>query len=334
MGRREIFFAWVVLCVVAVAGSATKAAAPTYAAKTLIRVLPYAEKDPMSIETPAVDARLQERFRRSMAALIKQQDMLQRLIDLREVQETKWFRGFGSTSDDKHHFVRKALKDLEHNLRVAAQQDTDFIKISMTCGDPREAALIVNEMVGLFVSWQQQKKRGRISAKLANLEQQHIALQKDLDTAERALEEVRTRWGFGDLEDHNYPPPVVVRLSRLQSLRDDMLLEVRGLEATINDLKERKVDFEALRTQLIPRRAKLRELEKMVEQAGAKKKDFDLARVQYRRRAAIRDQIGESLGAIRMLIDKYKIMYNDPDIAKVQMVGPAPRPLEPDSTDK
>jgi hypothetical protein len=134
MGRRGIFFVWVVLCVIAVVGSATKAAAPTYTAKTLIRVLPYAEKDPMVIEAPAVDAGLQKRFRRSIAALIKQQDMLWRLIDRREVQETKWFRGFGSTSDDKHHFVRKALKDLEHNLRVAAQQDTDFIKISIAGG--------------------------------------------------------------------------------------------------------------------------------------------------------------------------------------------------------
>ncbi|MHC4501656.1 MAG: hypothetical protein ACYS21_21425 [Planctomycetota bacterium] len=228
MGRKEIFCVWIVLWVVGVVGSAAKAASPTYTAKTLIRVLPYAEKDPMTIEMPAVDPGLQESFRRSMAALIKQQDMLQRLIVVRKVQETKWFRGFGSTSNDEHHFVRKALKDLEHNLRVAAQQDTDFIKISMTCNDPDEAAMIVNEMVRLFVSWQQQKKRGQISAKLTNLEQQHVSLQKDLDAAERALEEVRTRWGFTDLEDHNYPPPVVVRLNRLQSLRDDMLLEVRG----------------------------------------------------------------------------------------------------------
>jgi uncharacterized protein involved in exopolysaccharide biosynthesis len=269
-----------------------------------------------------------------MAALIKQQDMLQRLIVVRKVQETKWFRGFGSTTEDKHHLVKKALDDLEDNLRVAAQQDTDFIEVSMTGGDPHETALIVNEMVRLFVSWQQQKKRGQISAKLANLERQQVSLHKDLDAAERALEEVRIRWGFSDLEDHNYPPPVVVRLSRLLSLRDDMLLEVRGLEATINDLKERKVDFEALRTQLIPRRAKLRELEEMLEQAGAKKKDFDLARVQYRRRAALRDRTRERLGAIEMLIEKYKIMHGDPDVAKVQMMGPAPKPLEPDSTDK
>ncbi|MHC4156148.1 MAG: hypothetical protein ACYST6_14690 [Planctomycetota bacterium] len=334
MGRREIFHVWVVLWVVGVVGSATKAAAPTYTAKTLIRVLPYAEKDPMTIETAAVDSGLQERFRRSIAALIKQQDMFQRLIDMRKVQDTKWFRQFGSTSDDRHHFVRKALEDLERNLRVAAQRQTDFIKISMTCGDPHEAAMIVNETVRLFVGVQQQKKRGQISAKLANLERRQVSLQKDLEIAERALEEVRTRWGFTDLEDHNYAPAVVVRLNRLQGLRDDMLLEVRGLEATISDLKERKVDFEALRAQLIPRRAKLRELEKMVEQAGAKKKDFDLARVQYRRRAAIRNRMSDRPGAIEMLREKYKMMHNDPQIARVEMVGPAPEPLEPDSTDK
>ncbi|MHC4501657.1 MAG: hypothetical protein ACYS21_21430 [Planctomycetota bacterium] len=44
--------------------------------------------------------------------------------------------------------------------------------------------------------------------------------------------------------------------------------------------------------------------------------------------------MSERPGAIEMLIEKYKIMHNDPDIAKVRMVGPAPRPLAPDSTDK
>ncbi|MHC4062805.1 MAG: hypothetical protein ACYSR6_14585, partial [Planctomycetota bacterium] len=83
MSRKEIFRLWVVVWVVAVVGSTSIAAAPTYSAQTpirvlpyaaptytakiLIRVLPYAETDPMTIEAPAVDAGLQERFRRSMA---------------------------------------------------------------------------------------------------------------------------------------------------------------------------------------------------------------------------------------------------------------------------
>jgi len=335
MSGKEIFHLWVVICFVGAAGaSPSGAAAPTYTATGLIRVLPYAEKDPMTIETPAVDAAVQECFRGSVAALIKRQEMLQQLIGAEWIQATKWLRSLGDVENQRYDVFKKALAELHKNFGVDVQEETDFVELSMTCGEPDEAALIVNELAQLFIGAQQQKKQGQVRAKLANLEQQRASLQRDLDSAERSLEEVRTRWGFTDLEDHNYAHPVVVRLNRLQSLRDDMLLEVRGLEATISDLKERKVDFEALRAQLIPRRAKLDELEKMVEQAGAKKKDFDLARIQYRQRAAVRDRMSEHLGAVVILIEKYKIMHDDPDIAKVRVVGRAVEPLAPDSTDQ
>jgi hypothetical protein len=267
-----------------------------------------------------------------MATLIKQQEMLQQLIHAEKIQATKWFGRFGDVKNQGHEVFRKAFEDLQKNLRVHVEEETELIELSMTCGDRLEAALIVNEMVRLFLASRRAAATGDVAAKLANLAAERSSVQRHLDAMELALKDVRDRSGFTDLEDHNYPPAVVVRLSRLESLRDDMLLEVKGLEATMRDLEARKVDAESVRAQLIPLRAKLGELERMVEQAGAKKKEFDLARVEYMQRATVRNRISERLGAIEMVTAKLRIMHGVPDVARVQMVGRAQAPLEPDST--
>ena len=56
------------------------ASASEYTARALIIVLPYADKDPMRIETPAIDKDIQCGFRQSIATLVKRQSTLQELI--------------------------------------------------------------------------------------------------------------------------------------------------------------------------------------------------------------------------------------------------------------
>ena len=133
--------------------------APKYTAQTYIKVLPYAEKDPMTIGTPQIDKDVQYSFRVSMATLIKQQSTLQKLINRDRIQETKWFRGFGEIRDES---IRKAIKDLEKNFGAYAQKDGEFVVVSMTCGDKEESVLIVNEMVDLFIASQGSTKREEI----------------------------------------------------------------------------------------------------------------------------------------------------------------------------
>ncbi len=43
---------------------------------------------------------------------------------------------------------------LDRNFGAFAQRDSDFIEISMTCRSDKESALIVNEMLDLFLASQ------------------------------------------------------------------------------------------------------------------------------------------------------------------------------------
>ena len=72
---------------------------------------------------------------------------------------------------------------------------------------------------------------------------------------------------------------------------------------------------------------RVEQLAKMREETAAKKRDLDLARVQYDRRLAIRDERKRVLDSVKQQLEKLKMMHDDPETPKVQFVGYAPVPL-------
>jgi succinoglycan biosynthesis transport protein ExoP len=73
---------------------------------------------------------------------------------------------------------------------------------------------------------------------------------------------------------------------------------------------------------------RLDELERMREEAAKRKDEMDLARAQYKKQLAIRDERRTMLDDIKSQAEKLKIMYEDPETPKVQFVASAPEPLE------
>jgi capsular polysaccharide biosynthesis protein len=148
---------------------------PQYTAATYINVLPPVEKDPTRIMSPQVSKDIQYGYRVSLASLIKSQSNLQKLIDRDKIQETKWFQYFSKIKDKR---ILKAVRDLKKHMGAGAQRDGEFIVISMKCRNREESALIVNEMVDLFVAsmsmkafkknWHMRKKRWIIFAETRN----------------------------------------------------------------------------------------------------------------------------------------------------------------------
>jgi len=372
--------------------------APKYRAQTFIEVLPVTEKDPMTIGGSMVNKDIQYGARVSMANLIKQQSTLQALIDRDKIQQTEWFKSFG---DIKSKRIQKAVKDLKKHFGAHALRDGDQISVSMTCGDKAESALIVNEMVRLFLASQGSTKKEDIAEKLARLDEQRIRVQRDLAAAQKALDDVRRRWGFTDLEERNFQNTITLKLNQLETERDELVLDIQTLQTNIETLKKqatgpvneqvgRQVETDPImvslarqltgqqtqlaglltkfgenhrvvrqfrelidQTQLertlrkaeiaeMVRQAnlknaqdefaalqkKLEELETLREEVAARKSDFDLARVQYQQRLAIRDEREKMLDSVKAQIEKLKIMHDDPETPKVQFVGLAPEPLE------
>jgi polysaccharide biosynthesis transport protein len=372
--------------------------APKYTAETFIRVLPPVEKDPTTIQAITVPQDVQYGFRQSMATQMTSQNMFQQLIDRDKIQQTEWFKGFGNIKEVR---IRKSVKDLQKHFGANPQRDGDSIIVSMTCEDKKESALIVNEMASLFVNGQGGTKRKEVAERLSRLDEQQGSVQRDLDSAERALDDIRRRYGFADLEEHAFQPVLEQKIGDLDKQTDTLAIDISKARSDMESFAaqaqgpiqvqvERQVETDQVMLQLaaqlslqestlagalarfgenhrvvqqikesidsiqqerLKRKAVIAEqtrqsnlrnaqdtlaalesnldqLVKMREVAAKEKEEMDLARVKFGQSVKIRDERRLMLDSIKEQVEKLKIIHDDPETPKVQLVESAPEPLE------
>lgn len=211
--------------------------APKYSAQTLIKVLPPVEKDPTKIGIGIPAKEIQYSHRQTMAALMGQQSTLQELLGKTAVQNTKWFKRFGNIEYERYKCIAKGYKDLKKRFGVYPQRDSDFLVISMTCGDGKEAALIVNEMVRLFLKSQGSKKETEVAEKLAALEDRRDMVQGELTLIEDTLSNIREQFNLTDIEERNFQHTITLRLADLESEENKIALEISLARADMNNLQ-------------------------------------------------------------------------------------------------
>lgn len=207
---------------------------PRYTATTYIKVLPPVEKDPMEIVAPQTQKDILYGYRQSIANLIKQQSSLEKLLESDEVKKTQWFEHRGGS-------IRKGVKYLNRYFRAYAHRDAEFVEVSMTCQDAKEAADIVNEMVRLFLARQTSEEKGKVSAELVMLEERQARVKAELDAAEKGLDDVRDRWGITDLAmpaGRNFQHTITLKLNDLELEKNKLELGIRQLSADIANLKD------------------------------------------------------------------------------------------------
>ena len=90
----------------------------------------------------------------------------------------------------------------------------------------------------------------------------------------------------------------------------------------------RQANLKNTQDQLVVLMSRLAELEKMRQDTLMKKAEYDVARVQYEQRIAIRDERKQMLDSMKEQIEKQKIILDSPETSKVQFVGLALPPLE------
>lgn len=160
--------------------------------------------------------------------------------------------------------------------------------------------------------------KANIEKKLEILNIAFIRALRDLDSVERALDEVHATSGISDLEERSYPHPITVRLTRLQKELDDCNLEQSQLIKKIQiaqrasgrnggeseELKKAKADGIVLGE-------KCERLEIMVAEAEARKKELDQARILYKRRMNIRDEILKRQNNIKSQIEELRIKRDE-----------------------
>jgi capsular exopolysaccharide synthesis family protein len=373
---------------------------PLYRAETAIRVLPPIETDPMNMVVAQVQQDIRYGHRVTLANLMKSQSTLQELLQRDEVRNTKWYRQKTKNGVD----VARAVQCLDRNLVAFPHRDAEHILVSMTCGSPKEAALIVNQMVDLFIKQHGETERGDVRQKLADLAQRQSAVEQEIRDSEAILQNVSRKTGISDLDrpaGRYFQHTITLRLNELDKDESDLGLAIKQLQADIGTLRqlaegpiteqiqhliegdplmvglgqqlsaleaqlsgqltkfgedhrlvrqtrdrieETKADREKRRLEVAEqtRRAnlmnardslrsleeRLAELQKLRTEATGEQRKLDEARNEYEAVQKVRDERQEALNQIKMQIEKYRILLEDPQTPKVQSVGPAPEPLE------
>jgi len=214
--------------------------APKYTARTYIEVLSPGQTDPTIIGSPVANKDVAYEFRFSKAALIKQQNMLQELIRRDAIRETKWFKGFEDN-------VLNVMNDLNKSMGATADKNSNYILISMTCGNATEAALIVNQMVDLFVKSQQSTAEAGTSAKLSELNQQENELRGKLQNLNNSLADIRRSTGetqLGAGTEYNFVHTITQKLSSLEIEKIKLEADIEQIRTSVASYEERKTTDE------------------------------------------------------------------------------------------
>lgn len=234
---------------------------PKYTAATVIEVLPPVDTHPLQFSGTQPQKDLYYQFRFTKASLIKQQSMLEELLQQDKIRGTKWFSRFaqinaqGEIIGDRNKAVRKCLEDLDKHLVASAPRDQDFIRISMTCGNPQEAALIVDETVRLFLRKQQELARQSISEQLAAKKKQRDDIQQRLREIEGVLESIRQGSSYAIRFD-----------VKGQSFQDYMDRQLADIARDQSELATRRSELES-QIAILKARAESDEFDKVVQQS-------------------------------------------------------------------
>jgi len=213
---------------------------PMYTAQGLIEVLPPVDTDPLQVISPVLQKDLMYGQRVKIVALIRQQWTLMQLLNRDNVRTTNWYKKFAK-EDNQDKALRKALKDLKKHLNVIAARDGDYVSVSMTCHSAKDAALIVNEMVAMFVRSRGVEGDKDADVKLATLNARKLQVERELNalqgTLDSYVEEVKRKTGFSDLEDRDYKDTITLKLDGLQTQVDELDLDIAQTYTLINTLE-------------------------------------------------------------------------------------------------
>lgn len=249
--------------------------------------------------------------------------------------------------DTEQQEISKKLKGLEdQRLRVqseldAANKGLDDIRAAYNLTD-------IEEPVGRYF-------QHTITIRLNDLELQKNQLDlaiKQLEADIGNLQELATGPITEQIEFQIERDPVMLNLAQQLAFLEAQLSgrltkfgenhrDVRQTRELIEETKNRReqrkeeianqtrrANLENARDGLIVLQKRFEQLEALRQEAEAQKKELDLARIQYEKGLKIRDERLAMLDSIKEQIEKFKIMYNDPETPKVLAVGLAPIPLE------
>jgi capsular exopolysaccharide synthesis family protein len=174
---------------------------PRYTTVGAIEILEPTRDDPIVITEGRVNPDTYDQFRNSKLQMMKRPGMLEELLRRDEVRQTGWFAGF---VDGGNTNIAKAVKNLERNLRVTAPREVQLLTVSMTTGSRKESALIVNQMLDLFVNQQRAAATKDISTQLSDRKKLQATVKSELQITTDVMNQIRAGSPYGNLSETSF----------------------------------------------------------------------------------------------------------------------------------
>lgn len=201
---------------------------PTHAATASIRVAPiipsilFGDRDSEGVIP------MYTNFINTQAELIKSPQVLQRVADDLADKRLTFFEGAGNSVTA----LREAL--IDGDITVAADRNSELIKIGMESYDPKEAEQIVNAFVRAYMAIEVSREARGGDHKLTVLESERNVLANKWQGQRETIRQMAEEYGTVSLTD-----------------RQKMMLErVASLQAELTRIQTRKIALEA-RVQLL-----------------------------------------------------------------------------------
>jgi capsular exopolysaccharide synthesis family protein len=227
--------------------------APLYKAQAAIEVLPPVDTDPMEIIPVQVGQDVQYGHRVAIANLMSSQRSRERLVESDRVKRTRWYRREIRPDLEQNDVAKKrqAVRTLEEKLNVFPHREAGQIIVSMTCGNREDAAVIVNEMIRLFVNEHGDVRESKIVGDLSNLiaheseleervEELDDVVKREIDGFKKDVNDLQIRTGLTDIGKQTgryFQHTITVRLNDLELQENDLSLAITQLQADIGRLK-------------------------------------------------------------------------------------------------
>jgi capsular exopolysaccharide synthesis family protein len=239
-------------------------------------------------------------------------ERLKELTDQRDVVQTELDYAERAIEDTRKTYN---VYDLE---RRDYTYDTATLKLNDLEVEQNRINLEIQE-TETTVKELQQQATGPINTQVAELVEVDpvmVMLGQQLYSLQSQLQGKLAKFG----EDHR-----VVR--DLQQLIDAVEAKREARKAQIAE-QTRQANLKNAQDHLTVLKSRFEELERIRQEAVTKKQEADMARAQYDKQVAIRDERRKMLDEIKGQLEKLKIMHDAPETPQVQFAGYAPVPLE------
>jgi polysaccharide biosynthesis transport protein len=204
---------------------------PRYTAWTFIEVLPPGLRNPEQIGPVTVTKDILFQERSSKAELIKQRSLYDDVLKRDEVKDTDWYKSYNGLTD-------KILKALDRSLGAVPERDTNYVKVSMVTGSPKESALIVNQAVDVFVAKLTKLAQDGVGGRLAELKKQQADVESNLSSAEKSIEAIRQNAALAGVtgvtgRDNDVRGAITGKLQNLELQQNDLVTKISQLQASV-----------------------------------------------------------------------------------------------------